>query len=92
MPIEINNYVFSFNCPVFGESLVKTDDPDVSYCELCKENVYSCATATELKAAVEQGRCVEIKSPFNDVVMQNIQRGRIDYSYLHLFGDHVSKP
>ena len=82
MPIEINNYVFSFRCPVSGESLVKTDDPDVSYCELCKENVYSCATAMELKAAVEQGRCVEIKSPFNDVVMQNIQRGRIDSSSL----------
>ena len=89
MPIEINNYVFSFNCPVFGESLVKTDDPDVSYCELCKENVYSCATATELKAAVEQGRCVEIKSPFDGVVIKNVARGRcIDSSSL----DQVRDP
>ena len=82
MPIEINNYAFSFRCPLSGESLVKTDDPDVSYCELCKENVYSCATAKELKAAVKLGRCVEIQSPCNDVVMQNIQRGRIDSSSL----------
>jgi len=91
VPIEINNYVFSFRCPVSGKSLIKTDDPDMSYCEQCKENVYSCSTATELKAAVELGRCVEIKSPFNGVVIKNIARGRIDPSSLDLFGNHVSK-
>jgi len=89
VPIEINNYVFSFRCPVSGESLVKTDDPHVSYCELCKENVYSCATAKKLKAAVKLGRCVEIKSPFNGVVIKKIARGRIDSSSLDLFGNHV---
>ena len=88
MQIEINNDVFSFRCPVSGEALVKTDDPGVSYCDKCEENVYSCATAKELKAAVEQGGCVEIKSPFNGVVMQNIARGRINSSYL----DQVSDP
>jgi hypothetical protein len=52
---------FEFVCPRRWEALQQTESADIRYCEVCKQNVYLCETATEFVRQGNLGRCVAIR-------------------------------
>jgi hypothetical protein len=65
--IEVKDCVFSFKCPKQWAALQVTENPNVRYCDSCKENVWFCKNGKALKEAVKLGRCVAVEiSPYSD--------------------------
>jgi hypothetical protein len=55
-----NNCKFPFKCAENWESLAKTADPDVRFCDLCHEEVFCCRSDAELVNAITLNRCFVI--------------------------------
>jgi hypothetical protein len=67
LPVEpksiITNCEFEFQCPKNWESLDKTSNSAVRFCNSCSRKVYFCKTQEQLDANSEKGRCVAIEQP-----------------------------
>ena len=60
MKASIRNCKFAFKCPLKWESLAKTTDPDVRFCDECQQEVYFCRSDAELVKAIKLNRCIAI--------------------------------
>jgi len=60
MAFTISNCKFTFLCKKTWESLDETDNPDVRYCNGCKQSVYFCHDENQLISAIQLKRCVAI--------------------------------
>jgi uncharacterized protein (TIGR02996 family) len=53
---------FAFECPKRWELLQETDFDRVRFCDVCRENVHHCTSASEARAHAARGRRVAIDS------------------------------
>lgn len=59
--MNIQNCKVIFRCPKTWEALIKTDAPDIRYCNVCDRGVHHCKTESELSEANRQGWCVAVQ-------------------------------
>lgn len=52
--------LFEFQCPQSWATLEKTAQPDVRFCQLCKEHVHLCVSPEDFVRLGELGKCVAI--------------------------------
>ena len=55
--------LFKFECPQQWDSMTATQNPDIRFCEQCKEAVYFCHTEEELRNRGQHGQCAAIAIP-----------------------------
>ena len=58
---EIRNCEFRFKCPKTWDSLKKTDDESIRFCDQCNRTVHFCKTAGELQRAIIKNQCVALE-------------------------------
>ena len=63
MDAEIRNCEFKFKCPKLWDELELTDDANIRTCEECQRRVFFCRTASELKRAITDDKCIAVKIP-----------------------------
>lgn len=51
---------FNFACPKQWSELVETENPDVRFCDLCRQQVFYCTTIPEARQHAWRGRCVAV--------------------------------
>lgn len=87
---ELRNCSFKFQCPKSWDSLKRTDQINVRYCDHCKENVYFCDSSRELREAIEKNYCVAITTLSKYVSHanseQNKKREALEYLRMPLLG------
>jgi len=58
---EIRNCEFRFKCPMAWDALTPTLKPKIRHCSQCQREVVYCKTASELKRAIIENRCVAVE-------------------------------
>ena len=56
---------FDFQCPKQWNELAETGTPEIRFCDLCREQVFYCATLLEARQHAWYGRCVAV-DPANE--------------------------
>lgn len=73
--------LFRFQCPQSWETMQRTDDPDIRFCEKCREHVHFCHSEEELRRHGGLGRCAAIEIQVPERPGRFILGGRPDVSY-----------
>lgn len=55
---KIINCEFEFKCPLQWESLQKSEDDKIRFCNSCEKNVYFAYSQNELDKLASEGKCV----------------------------------
>ena len=73
--------LFRFQCPQSWETMQRTDDADIRFCEKCREPVHFCRSEEELRRHGQLGRCAAIEIEVPDRQDCLILGGVPDVSY-----------
>ncbi|MDC2891036.1 hypothetical protein [Psychrosphaera algicola] len=59
--MEIRNCKFEYECPEKWESLVKTEQQNVRYCNICDKGVHFCKNEKEIFELIKDNKCIAIE-------------------------------